>query len=151
MIETPDTTGVSESAVRAAHEFRVVFSRLRRRMRESYDPGDLTPSQTSVLSRLDKDGEASVSELAAAERVRHQSVAATVSVLEERGLVSRRQDPSDGRRQLVFVTDSGHAFLEDRRRAGEGWLTRALEDQCTEAERRTLLEAAAILDRVVRS
>ncbi|MFI8346850.1 MarR family winged helix-turn-helix transcriptional regulator [Streptomyces sp. NPDC085596] len=151
MTEIPATTGVSESAVRAAHEFRVVFSRLRRRMRESYDPGDLTPSQTSVLSRLDKDGEASVSELAAAERVRHQSVAATVAVLEERGLVSRRQDPSDGRRQLVFVTDSGHAFLEDRRRAGEGWLTRALEDQCTEAERRTLLEAAAILDRVVRS
>ncbi|MFF7965413.1 MarR family winged helix-turn-helix transcriptional regulator [Streptomyces sp. NPDC007903] len=151
MTEIADTTGVSESAVRAAHEFRVVFSRLRRRMRESYDPGDLTPSQTSVLSRLDKDGEASVSDLAAAERVRHQSVAATVAVLEERSLVSRRQDPSDGRRQLVFVTDSGHAFLEDRRRAGEGWLTRALEDRCTEAERRTLLEAAAILDRVVRS
>ncbi|MEW2316588.1 MarR family winged helix-turn-helix transcriptional regulator [Streptomyces bauhiniae] len=151
MTEIADTTGVSESAVRAAHEFRVVFSRLRRRMRESYDPGDLTPSQTSVLSRLDKDGEASVSDLAAAERVRHQSVAATVAVLEERALVSRRQDPSDGRRQLVFVTDSGHAFLEDRRRAGEGWLTRALEDQCTEDERRTLLEAAAILDRVVRS
>ncbi|MEV7203339.1 MarR family winged helix-turn-helix transcriptional regulator [Streptomyces griseoluteus] len=151
MTEIADTTGVSESAVRAAHEFRVVFSRLRRRMRESYDPGDLTPSQTSVLSRLDKDGEASVSDLAAAERVRHQSVAATVSVLEERALVSRRQDPSDGRRQLVFVTDSGHAFLEDRRRAGEGWLTRALEDECTESERRTLLEAAAILDRVVRS
>ncbi|MFD4724072.1 MarR family winged helix-turn-helix transcriptional regulator [Streptomyces seoulensis] len=151
MTEIADTTGVSESAVRAAHEFRVVFSRLRRRMRESYDPGDLTPSQTSVLSRLDKDGEASVSDLAAAERVRHQSVAATVAVLDERALVSRRPDPSDGRRQLVFVTDSGHAFLEDRRRAGEGWLTRALEDQCTEAERRTLLEAAAILDRVVRS
>ncbi|MET8696061.1 MarR family winged helix-turn-helix transcriptional regulator [Streptomyces bauhiniae] len=151
MTEIADTTGVSESAVRAAHEFRVVFSRLRRRMRESYDPGDLTPSQTSVLSRLDKDGEASVSDLAAAERVRHQSVAATVAVLEERALVSRRQDPSDGRRQLVFVTDSGHAFLEDRRRAGEGWLTRALEDQCTEDERRTLLAAAAVLDRVVRS
>ncbi|WP_030812260.1 MarR family winged helix-turn-helix transcriptional regulator [Streptomyces sp. NRRL F-2799] len=151
MTKIADTTGVSESAVRAAHEFRVVFSRLRRRMRESYDPGDLTPSQTSVLSRLDKDGEASVSDLAAAERVRHQSVAATVAVLEDRALVSRRQDPSDGRRQLVFVTDSGHAFLEDRRRAGEGWLTRALEDQCTEDERRTLLEAAAILDRVVRS
>ncbi|MET8403564.1 MarR family transcriptional regulator [Streptomyces sp900116325] len=145
------TAGVSESAARAAREVRVVFSRLRRRMRETYDPGDLTPSQTSVLSRLDKDGEASVSDLAAAERVRHQSVAATVGVLVERGLVARRPDPEDGRRQLVFVTDSGHAFLEDRRRAGEGWLTRALEDQCTEEERRTLLEATALLERIVRS
>ncbi|WP_328890976.1 MarR family winged helix-turn-helix transcriptional regulator [Streptomyces sp. NBC_00316] len=151
MNEIAETTGVSESAVRAAREFRVVFSRLRRRMRESYDPGDLTPSQTSVLSRLDKDGEASVSDLAAAERVRHQSVASTVAVLEERGLVARRPDPGDGRRQLVFVTKSGHAFLEDRRRAGEGWLTRALEDHCTEAERQTLIEAAALLERIVRS
>ncbi|MET7526150.1 MarR family winged helix-turn-helix transcriptional regulator [Streptomyces sp. NPDC005248] len=145
------TDGVSESAARAAREVRVVYSRLRRRMRETYDPGDLTPSQTSVLSRLDKDGEASVSDLAAAERVRHQSVAATVGVLVERGLVARRQDPEDGRRQLVFVTDSGHVFLEDRRRAGEGWLTRALEDQCTEEERRTLLQATALLERIVRS
>ncbi|MEV7728709.1 MarR family transcriptional regulator [Streptomyces sp. NPDC087917] len=152
MGEVIDTTdGVSDSAAQAARELRVVFSRLRRRMRETYDPGDLTPSQTSVLSRLDKDGEASVSDLAAAERVRHQSVATTVGVLVERGLVSRRPDPTDGRRQLVFVTDVGHAFLEDRRRAGEGWLTRALEDRCTEEERRTVLEVTALLERIVRS
>ncbi|MGW1727898.1 MarR family winged helix-turn-helix transcriptional regulator [Streptomyces sp. NPDC002306] len=150
MSEIADTSGVSESALRAARDVRVVFSRLRRRMRETYDPGDLTPSQTSVLSRLDKDGEASVSDLAAAERVRHQSVASTVAVLEERGLVSRRPDPGDGRRQLVFVTHDGHTFLEDRRRAGEGWLTRALEDRCTEAERQTLIQAAAVLERIVR-
>lgn len=142
---------VSETAVRAAHEVRVVYSRLRRRLRETYDRGDLTPSQTAVLSRLDKDGEASVGDLAAAEGVRHQSVATIVGVLAERGLVGRRPDPDDGRRQLVFVTDSGHAFLEDRRRAGESWLARAVQDRCTEAERRTLLEAAALLERIVGS
>ena len=143
--------GVSESAVRAAHEVRVVYSRLRRRLRETYDRGDLTPSQTSVLSRLDKDGDASVGDLSAAEGVRHQSVATIVGALAERGLVARRPDPGDGRRQLVFVTDSGHAFLEDRRRAGESWLARAMENECTEAERRTLLEAAALLERIVGS
>lgn len=143
--------GVSESAVRAAREVRVVFSRLRRRLRETYDRGDLTPSQTSVLSRLDKDGEASVGDLAAAEGVRHQSVVTVVGTLVERGLVGRRPDPGDGRRQLAFVTESGHAFLEDRRRAGEGWLARALEERCTEAERRALLEAVTVLDRIVRS
>ncbi|MEU6123701.1 MarR family transcriptional regulator [Streptomyces sp. NPDC047123] len=143
--------GVSESSARAAHDLRVAFSRLRRRMRETYDPGDLTPSQTSALSRLDKDGEASVSELAVAERVRHQSAATTVGVLAERGLVARRADPADGRRQLVHVTESGHTFLEERRRAGEGWLSGAVEAQCTEEERRTLIEAAALLERIVRS
>lgn len=145
------SAGVSESAVRAAREVRVVFSRMRRRMRETYDTSELTPSQTSVLSRLDKDGDASVGDLAAAEGVRHQSSASTVRVLEERGLVSRRRDPGDGRRQLVSVTESGHTFLEDRRRAGEEWLTRVLEDHLTEAERQMVIETMALLERLPRS
>ncbi|WP_406290317.1 MarR family winged helix-turn-helix transcriptional regulator [Streptomyces sp. NBC_00209] len=149
MNETEQT--VSETAARAAHGIRVVYSRLRRRLRETYDREELTPSQTSVLSRLDKDGEASVVELAAAEGVRHQSVTSTVGALAERGLVGRRPDPEDGRRQLVYVTDSGHTFLEDRRLAGEGWLARALEDHCTEEERRELLAAMTVLERIVRS
>jgi DNA-binding MarR family transcriptional regulator len=142
--------GVSESAARAAREVRVVFSRLRRRLRETYDTDDLTPSQTSVLSRLDKEGDRSASDLAAVEGIRHQSIAATVAVLVARGLVARRPDPTDGRRQLVSVTDAGRAFLADRRRAGEEWLTRALEDQLTEAERQQVLVAVALLERVAR-
>ncbi|GAA4639637.1 MarR family transcriptional regulator [Actinoallomurus vinaceus] len=145
------TTEVSESAVRAAHEVRVVVGRLRRRFRETYDTEGLTPSQTSVLSRLDKEGPASASALAAAERVRPQSMAATLSVLEERGLIQRRPDPHDGRRQLVSVNEAGHAFLEDKRRAGEEWLARALQERYTEEERRTVIEALALLDRLTRS
>lgn len=142
--------GVSESAVRAAHEVRVVFSRLRRRLRESNAAGELTPSQSSVLSRLDSDGAASVTDLAGAERVRHQSMASTVAALEKRGLVSRRPDPDDGRRQLIAQSEAGRAFVADRRRAREEWLTRALEDGYTEAERRTVIEAMALLDRLTR-
>jgi len=142
------TEAVPGSAVRAAHEVRTVFSRVKRRLKESYDPEGLTPSQTSALSRLSKDGDASISDLAAAERVRHQSMAATVSVLEERGLVRRRPDPEDGRRQLMSVSDAGHAFLADKRGAGEEWLTRALAERCTERERQLVIEAMALLDKV---
>ena len=141
---------ISASAVRTAHELRVVFSRLRRRLKETYDTEGLTPSQTSALSRLSKDGPASASALAAAERVRPQSMAATLAVLEERGLIRRRPDPDDGRRQLVSTTDAGRTYLEDRRRAGEEWLARSLEDGCTEEERRTILTALSLLDRIAR-
>src|SRR5437660_1273734 len=48
-------TKAADSATRAAREVRVVFSRLRRRLKEHYDTRELTPSQTSALSRLDKD------------------------------------------------------------------------------------------------
>ncbi|GLV73910.1 MarR family transcriptional regulator [Streptomyces hygroscopicus subsp. hygroscopicus] len=149
MAETP--RGMSASAVRAAHEIRVVIGRLRRRFKETYDNEQLTPSQTSVLSRLSKEGPASASALAAAERVRPQSMAATLSVLDERGLIRRRPDPDDGRRQLVSLTETGGAFLADKRRAGEEWLARSLETGYTEAERQTILEALALLDRLTRA
>ncbi|MFD8458171.1 MarR family winged helix-turn-helix transcriptional regulator [Streptomyces antimycoticus] len=147
---TETSRGMSASAVRAAHEIRVVIGRLRRRIKETYDNEELTPSQTSVLSRLSKEGPASASALAAAERVRPQSMAATLAALDERGLIQRRPDPDDGRRQLVSVSETGGAFLDDKRRAGEEWLTRALESGYTEAERRTILEALALLDRLTR-
>ena len=60
--------GVSDSAVAAARDIRVVFSRLRRRLKDIAVDG-LTPSQTAVLTRLWIEGASSASALAAAERV----------------------------------------------------------------------------------
>jgi DNA-binding MarR family transcriptional regulator len=145
--KTQDGT-VSASATRAAREVRVVVGRLRRRMRDLHDPSELTPSATSVLSRLSKSGPMTASELAAAERVRPQSVAATLAVLDGHGLLERARDPHDGRRQLITLSRAGRALVTDRRRAGEEWLARALQDHFTEAERRTILDAAALLDRL---
>ncbi|MFD9128842.1 MarR family transcriptional regulator [Kitasatospora sp. NPDC059571] len=146
-----ETAGrISESAARAAGDLRVVFGRLRRRLRELQEPGDLTPSQMSVLSRLGKEGPASASALAAAERVRPQSVAATLGALEERGLIARRPDPDDGRRQLISLSGPGRERLEDYRQAREEWLARSLQDRCTEAERHTVVEAMAVLERLTR-
>src|SRR4051794_21523944 len=118
----------ADSAVRAARNVRVVVGRLRRRLREVADTGELTPSQESVLSRLAKDGPASASDLAAAERVRPQSVAATLAALEVRGLLERRADPADGRRQLISLSRAGRELSDDSRRAREEWLVRALRD-----------------------
>jgi DNA-binding MarR family transcriptional regulator len=148
MEKTPE--GISGSAVRAARDLRVVFSRLRRRLRETYDTRELTPTQTSVLSRLGKDGPASASDLAAAERVRPQSMAATLAVLGERGLIQRRPDPDDRRRQLVSLSEAGREFFDGRRRAGEEWLARALQEHFTEEERCTVIEAMSLLDRLTR-
>lgn len=134
--------------MRAAREIRVVYSRLRRQLRELYDTRELTPSQTSVLSRLDKEGPKSASELATAERVRPQSMAATLAVLDERGMVRRRPDPGDGRRQLVSLTAAGREFVTDKRRAGEEWMARTLQDRFSEDERQTIIAAMALLDRL---
>lgn len=146
MAETPH--GMSASSVRAAHEIRIVVGRLRRRLRDTYDVEGLTPTQTSVLGRLSKDGPSSASGLAAAERVRPQSMALTLGALDERGLIERRPDPDDRRRQLISVSETGQAFLEDKRRAGEEWLSQSLESGFTEDERRLIIDALALLDRL---
>jgi DNA-binding MarR family transcriptional regulator len=112
------------------------------------DTRELTPSQISVLSRLGKDGAASASDLAVSERVRPQSVASTLAALDERGLIERRPDPDDRRRQLVSLSPAGRELFEGGQRASEEWLTRALHDRYTEAERQTVIEAMALLDRL---
>ncbi|MGW3076072.1 MULTISPECIES: MarR family winged helix-turn-helix transcriptional regulator [unclassified Kitasatospora] len=141
---------VPDTAASAARELRAVFSRLRRTLRETGGSSDLTPSQTAVLSRLIGDGPASASALAAAERVRPQSMAATLAALEQHGLVGRRPDPEDGRRQLVSLTEAGLAYVADSRQARQEWLTMAMAQHYTEAERATMLEALALMDRLNR-
>ncbi|MFF1681871.1 MarR family winged helix-turn-helix transcriptional regulator [Streptomyces sp. NPDC058256] len=142
--------GISESAARAALDLRVAFSRLRRRIREVSETDDLTPSQVSALTLVSKSGAATASALAAAEGVRPQSMATTLAALDEQGLIERSPDPNDGRRQLVTLTDAGRERVEGTRQAREEWLARAFQDRCTEAERQTVVEAMAVLERLTR-
>jgi DNA-binding MarR family transcriptional regulator len=128
--------GVSDSAARAARELHVVFSRLRRRIREVARDEDLTPSQVCAL--------------ASAEGVRPQSMAATLVALDQHGLIRRSPDPEDGRRQLVTLTEAGRARIEDNRQVREEWLARAFQDRCTAEERNTVLDALALLERLTR-
>lgn len=142
---------VTETAVRAASDVRSVLSRVRRRLRELAGTEDLTPSQTAVITRLDRDGAATTSELAAAERVRPQSMAATLAALEERGMIRRDPDPHDGRKQLVSLSPQGRERLIGDRRTRQEWLARALDQHCSESERRTVIDAMAVLDRIVQA
>lgn len=139
---------ISPSATTAATNLRVLFSRLRTRLREVDTADDLTPSQTSVLIRLYKNGPSSTSELAGAERVRSQSMTATLAGLDRLGYLSRSPDPEDGRRQVITLTQSGHTRAAHSRQAREEWLTRTMQDRYTEAERHVINDALTLLERI---
>jgi DNA-binding MarR family transcriptional regulator len=139
-----------ESATRTARELRTAFGRLYRRFKELSDNQGLTPSQASILSRLGKEGEASASDLAAAERVKPQAVVPTLAALEERALIQRRPDPGDKRRQLISLSQSGKAMFEGAQQEGDEWLARAIQERLSTAERETLTEALTLLERLTK-
>ncbi len=118
-------TGTDTDIAELAADLRGVMGQLIRRLRKE----NLFPlHQASVLGRLDRCGSQSVSDLAAAERVRPQSMAQTVGDLEGEGLLERKPDPDDRRRALVTITAAGKARIEADRRAREGWLVKAFEE-----------------------
>jgi DNA-binding MarR family transcriptional regulator len=139
---------ITESAAAAARDLRVMFGRLRRQLRGLATDGDLTPSQTSVLIRLRKEGASTASALAGAERMRPQSMATIVAALEQGGLIVRTPDPEDGRRQLVSLTETGRQRAESNQQVREEWLARALHERYSESERHTILAALALLERL---
>ena len=131
-----------------AHELRETLGRLVRRLRR--EPGPPAP-QLAVLGRIEREGPASVSDLAAAERMRPQSMAQTVREMEAAGLVSRRPDPDDGRRAFVELTPEGQREILASRAAREDWLAEALEREFDESEREELRRAFVLLERVADS
>lgn len=134
--------------MQASREVRAVVSRLRRRLLSAADLEDLTLGQSAVLARLADRGGVTAAELAAIEGVRHQSMTATVAALDAAGLVERSPDPRDGRRLLIELTAEGRRRLEEGRQARTEWLAGRLQERCTEDERRAVIAAMAILERL---
>lgn len=142
---------VPAAAVTAAQSLRVFHGRLRRRMQDASAVGELTSAQASALARLAANEPSSTSTLAGAEKVRPQSMAETVAVLENLGLIRREKDPGDGRRQLIFLTPEGRTYGHDARATRREWLAHTLAERLSEDELAVVNHAMALLDRIVDS
>ena len=131
-----------------AGELRISLAKLSRRLREQAQPGDFTSSQKSVILRLDRDGPATVSELARKESVRPQSMRITVATLEKACAVGGQPDPLDGRKTLIDLTSNFRTHLLATRAAKEDWLTHALQKQLSGQEQQELAAAVKLLQRL---
>ena len=132
-----------------AQDLRALFGKLKRRLREQAHVGDLTPSQVSVLLRLEKDGPATASSLARSEGMRPQSMGAVIAALESASLVRGAPDPTDGRQTLLALTDACRQWIEEGRAARQDWLTRTLQARLSPGEQDKLAEAVGLLKRLV--
>ncbi|WP_454886203.1 MarR family winged helix-turn-helix transcriptional regulator [Sphingomonas oryzagri] len=136
-------------AVTLAHDLRRFAGKLKRRLREQADIGDLTPSQTSVLVRLEQDGPSTTSALARVEGMRPQSMGTIIAVLEGAGLVMGMPDPSDGRQTLIMLTDQCRTWITEGRAAREDWLARTIEARLSPDEQARLVTVIPLLQRLI--
>jgi len=132
-----------------AQDLRALLGKLKRRLRDQAHVGDLTPTQVSVLLRLEKDGAATASTLARAEGMRPQSIAPVIAALESAGLVSGAPDPADGRQTLLSLTDACRKWVDEGRAARQDWLTRMLQARLSPQEQGEVGRAVELLKRLV--
>jgi DNA-binding MarR family transcriptional regulator len=132
---------------RAARALFVSMGLLRRRLRASASPGEVTFPEVAALARLERGGPATSAELARLEQISPQSMGATLAGLEERGLVTRSADPADGRRVVMSVTDFGRQMVGRRRDARVEQIAAAL-DGFTKTELQQILTAAPLIQRL---
>ena len=141
---------VAESQTAAsdlAARLRTILSRLKRRLREQGGRGDLTPSQISVLLRLEKDGAATVSGLARAEGMRPQSMSSIVTSLQDAGLVNGISDPNDGRKTMMLLSRKCEKWLKEGRAARQDWLTAIILQRLSAQEQQQLSTTLELISR----
>lgn len=132
-----------------AEELRSLVGKLKRRLREQAGPEDLTPSQVSILLRLEKDGPATVSSLARSEKMRPQSMSTAVAALLAAGLVSGAPDPEDGRQTILSLTKACRDWIRVGRAARQDWLSRTISARLSPREQDELAAAVSLLKRLV--
>ncbi|MCW2750076.1 MAG: MarR family transcriptional regulator [Aeromicrobium sp.] len=132
-----------------AHQLARSVARLNRRLRQERQT-DLTPTQLSVLGTIRTLGPSTPSAIAAQERVQPPSISRTLNCLVDEGFATREPHPGDGRQVIISVSAKGEAVLAEERARRDQWLARRLAELTT-AERKTLREAAALLEQLAES
>ncbi|HSE71761.1 MAG TPA: MarR family transcriptional regulator [Nocardioidaceae bacterium] len=145
---SPTIEKVARTDAGLASALRVSVARLTRRLRSERDPNnELSVGQLSVLGALFREGECSIGELAAHERVQPPSMTRTVNCLEEGGYVVRRPHETDRRQVVIALADKGVDTLAADRRKRDAWLAQRLRE-LTPEERSVLRQAAPIIERL---
>jgi DNA-binding MarR family transcriptional regulator len=128
-----------------ATELRESIMALTRQLRRHRSDNGLTLSQQQVLGEVSRAGVTTPAELASRMHVRVQSLTEGINHLEARGLVQRRTDVDDRRRQLIETTADGRALLEADRAERDEWLNTAMRDTLTDLEFDLLMLVAPVL------
>lgn len=89
------------------------LARVGRRAAEASTPGGLRPRHLHALNILSERGPLSQQSLGEVLSLDPSNVVGLLNELEERGLITRRRDPTDRRRHIVDLSPTGEAAIAD--------------------------------------
>jgi DNA-binding MarR family transcriptional regulator len=101
-------------------------------------------AQARLLSTIEDQAAARISDLAALDHCSQPTMTAQVRRLEHAGLVSRITDPADARAVLISITPKGVDVLADVR-ADRGAVIDPYLERLDEADRQTLVDAVRVM------
>jgi DNA-binding MarR family transcriptional regulator len=139
--KSPFLQGELTQPVRAFRTTLFLAQRLRYLMDDRLRADGLTTQQVALLTLVAALGTPSLKQVAAGLGTTHQNVAQLVQALQRKGMLAIRDDPADGRRKLLSVTEASRAYWLSRdegdHTAVAGWFA-ALSD----AELQTFVDLA---------
>ena len=124
-------------------QLRSAVARLYRRFRTERPEGSLGDAALAVLTRLQKHGPQTLTELSERDRVSPGSMSQTVNRLTSAGYAVRTRDPRDGRQVLFVATAEGDELASATRAQRNAWLDARLA--ALSAEDRAVIARAAVL------
>jgi DNA-binding MarR family transcriptional regulator len=105
---------------------------------------ELPVAQARLLSTIEDQGAARISDLAAFDHCSQPTMTTQVRRLEDADLVSRITDPADARAVLISITQKGRDVL-DRVRTDRGAVVDPYLDRLEDGDRRALTDAVRVM------
>ncbi|CKI16272.1 MarR family transcriptional regulator [Mycolicibacterium smegmatis] len=105
-------------------------------------------AQARLLSTIEDQGEARISDLALLDHCSQPTMTTQVRRLEEAGLVSRTADPGDARAVLIRITEEGRKTLAQARADRAAAINPRLERLSVE-DRQTLVDAVEVIRKLL--
>jgi DNA-binding MarR family transcriptional regulator len=110
VVEQPDPSGRGWEVAEGLEQAAVLM------VRHLSDRGALNPTALLTLSTLEREGPVRVTTLAAAAGIGQPAMTGLIQRLERQGMVTRVDDPEDGRVALVSLSDAGRVLRNDQQR-----------------------------------
>lgn len=148
MLNIVPKTAAPASTLASALRLSVV--RLNRRLRSQRADNTVSLTQLAAMSTLDFHGPMSPGELAMHEKVQPPSMTRVIAGLEEKGMLTRRPHPTDGRQVIVELTEAGRELCRDEVRMREAWLSQKVDELDAE-DREVIRRAVDVINRMVES